>query len=111
MADPTCPHGRTPGGCEGCAYAEAQQRGDTRLATAGEDASGWATTADGITPRRGNPVDSRERAPVDLLVDAGDGRMVLVIAGDAIPPELADRPRVRRDGKPLPAPAGKRRGG
>ena len=100
-----CRHERTPGMCEACAFEAARDRGALPPASIHD---GTTTTTDGV-PRSPHPVDTRERVPVDTLVDVGDGRAVLVAAGDPVPVELADRPRTRRDGKPLTAP-GKRTG-
>ena len=58
--------------------------GDTCLAPAPEE-TGW-TTANGATPQRGNPIDTRERAPAGLLLDDGKGRRCSSPAGTPSPP-------------------------
>lgn len=73
-----CQHGRLADGCEDCALLTAMERGYRPQA---------ADTAQLPKP---------ERAEVDLYCDQGDGRYVLVIAGDVIPPALAHLPRVPR---------------
>jgi hypothetical protein len=73
-----CKHGRLTDGCEDCALLAAMERGYRPQA---------ADTAQLPKP---------ERAEVDLYCDQGDGRYMLVIAGDVIPPALVHLPRVPR---------------
>jgi len=82
-----CEHGRLDGACEECAYAEAKKRG--------------APVRDHLY-RIEPDVPEAQHVDQDTLVDVGQGVHVLVAAGDAVPADLADKPRHPRDGKAKP---------
>lgn len=83
-----CPHGRLSDGCEDCALLAAMERGYVH------------------PHQKPAPAPAPERADHDLYCNHGDGRYVLVNAGDVIPPALVHLPRVPRTPAPAPEPAG-----
>lgn len=83
-----CPHGRLSDGCEECALVAAMERGYRH------------------PHEKPKPAPEPERAAEDLYLDRGDGRYVLVLKGDVIPPALAELPRVPRTSPAAQDPAG-----
>lgn len=74
-----CDHGRLSDGCEDCALRSALERGYVHPRT-----------------RNHHPHHPPETAAHDLYLDRGEGRYVLVNAGDPIPGSMADLPRIPR---------------
>ena len=70
-----CTHGRLGDHCEDCALIAAAERG----VPVG-------------TPIPAQPAPELAMADDDLVFDHGDGRTVLIAAGDPIPADLADLP-------------------
>lgn len=73
-----CKHGRLADSCEDCALLSAMERGYVH------------------PHQKPTPAPEPERAEHDLYCDHGDGRYVLIVAGDVIPPSLVHLPRVPR---------------
>jgi hypothetical protein len=74
-----CQHGRTPEHCEDCRIALAYERGQYVP-----------------IPVKSDPPPELEIAERDLYIDHGDDRYVYVAAGDPIPHQMKDLPRVMR---------------
>lgn len=79
-----CEHDRIGDQCEDCAFLAAQQRGFPHL------------PAQLHTPTPKSPAE--ERVEEDTLVDVGGDVSVLVMAGDVVPTDVADKPRRPRYG-------------